>query len=528
MGAVVVAVMGAALVTACSDAGASDSAASGGTTPVAGGTLTFAVATDSGCADPQQAGSADTAALRQVVDSLVDQDAKTGKIVPWLAESWTISADGKAFTFRLRPGVTFSDGTPLNAQVVKDNFDAVPKLGALAVQAESYLSGYVGTTVVDELTAKVEFAQPAVPFLRAASTSTLGLVSAATARKTPARRCRDGVIGTGPFVLSSYEQNKATTLTRRAEYAWGSPLWARPGAAYLDKIVFSVVPEAGVRTGSLVSGQLDVINGVGRADQAAIQDEVADLASYTSPGVGFNLGVNSARVPDKAVRQALLVAIDRPQVVSTVFPAGTRAATSVLTASTAGFEDLGSAMSHDPARARQLLDQAGWTSGPGGIRTKDGVPLRLTTVWFTNAAAYLPALELIQQQLKDVGVELVLKELQVSQFAQLLKSGDFDLFWGGNYRSSDPDALRTLYSTKLVNTYRIPVTELDEVLDQQAATVDEVQRAALVGRAQQLIVENAYVLPIVDNQIILGVAKDVHGPRFQAPGDISLHDTWKS
>ncbi|WP_236705620.1 ABC transporter substrate-binding protein, partial [Frankia sp. ACN1ag] len=395
---------------------------------------------------------------------------------------------------------------------------------------ESYLSGYAGTTVVDNLTAEVTFKQPDVAFLRAASTSTLGLVSGATAKKTAAQRCRNGAIGTGPFTLSSYVQNTSITLARRADYAWGSPLWTKSGAAYLDKIVYRVVPEEGVRTGSLASRQVDIVHGVGRADEAAVRASGATLATYTRPGVGLNLGFNNSHsiVSDVTVRQALMVAINRSQIAASLFPTGTRASTSVLAATTPDFEDLSSAVTYDPARARRLLDQNGWTAGKDGIRARNGTALRLNTVWFANAATYLPALELIQQELKDVGVELVLKELQVSQFSQLLKTGDFDLFWGGDYSSADPDALRTLYSTKLVNSYRIPATELDPILDQQAAAVDPDRRAALVKQAQQLIVNNAYVIPVVDNGAIFGVAKDVHGLQFGAPGDIRLHDTWKS
>ena len=93
-----------------------------------GGTLTFAVGSDAGCVDPQQVASNETIySVRQIVDSLTDQDPRTGKIVPWLAKSWDISPDTTTFTFHLRSGVTFSDGSTLTAQVVKDNFDAVPK-----------------------------------------------------------------------------------------------------------------------------------------------------------------------------------------------------------------------------------------------------------------------------------------------------------------------------------------------------------------------------------------------------------------
>ncbi len=499
--------------------------------PRAGGTLTFAVGTDAGCVDPQQVGTSDTLySLRQTVDSLTDQDPETGTIVPWLASGWEVGADARSFTFRLRPGITFSDGTPLDAQAVKESFDAVPKLGALAVQATAYLDGYTGTRVVDDLTAVIEFERPNAQFLQATTTPALALVSPASAKRTPRQRCAEGVAGTGPFVLSRYEPNRSITLTRRDGYDWGSSLWTKKGTAYLDKAVFNVVPESGVRTGGLSSGQIDVIGRVAQAEEAALKGTGVELLGHTIPGVGYNLGLNNSRavLQDLRVRQAIRNAIDRKQIVETVFSSGTRPASSVLAENTPGYTDLGAELGFDPAKAKELLDAAGWTAGEDGIRRKDGAKLTLKTVWFSNAAMFRPALELLQQQLKDIGVELALTELQVAQFPELLKSGDYDAFWGGNYNRADPDALRTLYSTKLGNAYRLPPSPLDGLLDRQAAEHDPARRDGLVAQAQRLIVQNAYVVPVVDQRTVLGLAGNVHDLRFAGSGDIHLHDTWKS
>uniref|UniRef100_UPI000594F408 ABC transporter substrate-binding protein n=1 Tax=Nocardia higoensis TaxID=228599 RepID=UPI000594F408 len=200
--------------TACGAGGGPGGSGDAGP-PKSGGTLTFAVGSDAGCIDPQQVGSSDTLySLRETVDSLTDQNPETGEIVPWLAQSWEVGPDAKSFTFRLRPGATFSDGSPVDAQVVKDNFDAIPKLGTLAILAKGYVNGYVGTEVLDDLTAKVTFDQPNAQFLQATSTAALGLVSRADTAKTPQQRCSDGVIGSGPFVLSEYVPNQSITIAK--------------------------------------------------------------------------------------------------------------------------------------------------------------------------------------------------------------------------------------------------------------------------------------------------------------------------
>jgi peptide/nickel transport system substrate-binding protein len=515
------------LLSACSsssDAGSSN----GNTQPKSGGTLTFAVGSDAGCADPQQVASNDTIySLRQVVDSLTDQDPKTGKIVPWLAKSWDISPDTTTFTFHLRSGVTFSDGSPLTAQVVKDNFDAVPKLGALGTLAQGYLSGVERTTVVDPLTVEVQFKEPNAQFLQATATHSLGIESSASVKRSPQEKCSKGVVGSGPFTLRSYVQNQSITLAKRGKYAWGSSLWTKKGEAYLDKLVFKVVPEAGVRTGSLQSGQVDAISSVGKANEAVLKGGQVNLQQRANPGVVFNLGLNQSRpiLKDAKVRQALLFAIDRKQIVDAVFPTGTEPATSILAHTTPDYADLGSDLAFDAQKAKSLLDSAGWKPGSDGIRARNGTELRLTVKWFANSATNQPALELVQQQLKAVGVDVVLKQLQITQFAPTLQSGDFDAVWGNTTRA-DPDILRSSYSTKLANFYHLPTSSLDSALTRQAATTDAAKRSQLVEQAQRLIVRNAYVIPVVELQTQLGVAKKVHDLDFDASSRIQLHDTW--
>ncbi|MEV7982922.1 ABC transporter substrate-binding protein [Streptomyces sp. NPDC086519] len=514
------------LLTACGSGGGDSGSGSG--QPKSGGTLTFAVGSDAGCVDPQQVASNETIySVRQIVDSLTDQDPRTGKIVPWLAKSWDVSSDATTFTFHLRSGVTFSDGSKLTAQVVKDNFDAVPKLGALGTLAEGYLSGVRGTTVVDPLTVKVTFSQPNAQFLQATSTHSLGIESSASVKKTPQQKCSDGVIGSGPFVLKQYVQNQSVTLAKRTGYAWGSSLWSKKGEAYLDKLVFKVVPEAGVRAGSLQSGQVDAISSVGRANEAALKGGQVSLQRRANPGVVFGLGLNNSRpaLKDAGVRQAILLAVDRQQIADTVFPTGTQAATSVLAHTTPDYTSLAPDLTSAAAKAKSLLDAAGWKTGSDGIRAKDGKKLGLTIDWIPNAGTNQPALELIQQQLKAVGVQVTLKQLQVTQFAPTLQSGDYDAAWG-NVTRADPDILRSSFSTRLANFYRVPASGLDTALTAQAATTDTARRKQLIAQAQQLIVRNAYYVPIVELQTQLGVSKKVHDLTFDASSRIQLHDTW--
>lgn len=136
-----------------------------------------------GCVDPQQVSSNDNINIaKQTVASLTAQNPETGEIEPWLAQEWTVSEDATEFTFTLRDGATFSDGTPIDAEAVKLNFEGIVELGSVAPLGGSYLTGLDSITVVDPSTVTIKFSQPSAQFLQATSTHALGLISQTLSR----------------------------------------------------------------------------------------------------------------------------------------------------------------------------------------------------------------------------------------------------------------------------------------------------------------------------------------------------------
>ncbi|GAA4844347.1 ABC transporter substrate-binding protein [Pseudonocardia benzenivorans] len=518
----------AALVLAACGGGSSGTEADAGP-PRAGGTLTFAVGSDAGCVDPQQVASNDTIySVRQLVDSLTDQDPRTGELKPWLATAWQTSPDARSFTFTLRTGVTFSDGTPLDAAAVKANFDRIPSLGVRAALAKGYLAGYAGTTVQSPTQLTVSFTQPNVQFLQATSTHSLGILSPASVARSDDDRCA-GVIGSGPFTLQSYVKNASITLAKRPGYDWGSSLFAHPGEAYLDTLRFTIVPESGVRTGSLQSGEVDAIGSIGQQDEAPLTGAGDQLLARPNPGIVFGIGFNLSKpvVADPAVRQALSLAINRQDIVGGVFPSQTRAATSVLASTTPSYADESALVVFDAAKARSVLDAAGWVPGPDGIRAKDGQELTIPVTYAPVAGTNQPALELIQQQAKAVGIDIRIQQVPVAQLASQQAAGDFTALWG-NLTRADPDLLRSQFSVAGSNFYRIPQSPLEPVLVAQAGEPDPAERTRLVGQAQQLLLTQGFYVPVVELTTVLAVGPTVHGVTFDASSRIQLHDAWKS
>jgi peptide/nickel transport system substrate-binding protein len=497
-----------------------------------GGDLTFAIANDPISLNPAGIGSGNDTlyVTRQLVDSLLYQNPDTGELEPWLASSYTSNDDATDFTFTLRDDVTFSDGTPLTAADVKATFDDIIAAGALS-QAVSLFVGYQATNVIDDHTVEVVFSTPNAAFPNSVSSVGLGIVSAATVAIPFADRATgEGVIGTGPFTLDHYTKDTETVLTKRDDYAWSPASRTNQGAAHLDSVAFQVVPEASVRTGSLQSKQVDVIGGVQPIDVDTLKASDLPIVSRGNPGVSFGVYFNLARpiVGDIAVREALADATDAAEIRDTALNDLFNVGTSILAKTTPSYADESANFTFDPDKAADLLDQAGWTVGSDGIREKDGQRLSLVVAWISNFGPNQTSLEVLQQQYKDVGVEITLVGGDVPKFLELQKSGDFDISWQ-NLSRADGDVLRTTFSTASTNYLHVDDPTLEGLLQQQLATGDPDARNAILAEAQGRIAEQYYQIPVHELTSIIGTQADVTGIELAADSRLdSLVDAAKS
>lgn len=508
--------------TACSADGSGTSAGGAAGAPRDGGTLVVGAEADPACLDPQQTGQlAAVDITRSMVDTLTDQDPRTGRIVPWLAKSWKRSTDGRDFTFVLRDGATFSDGAPVDAKAVKLTFDNLIKQPANG--APAYLRGYQGTTVRDAHTFTVRFDAPNAQFLQATSGVGLGILSPATFEKSNAQRCRGQFHGSGPYVLDHYTANQEVVLKRRKDYAWPSSLDDNRGAGHLEEVKFTFVSEAGARTSALSSGQVQVAKSVQPTDQAQFQGNGFHLLSKPAPGLVPPLSLNHVgALADEKVRKALLVGIDREQLVDTVFNSSYKPATSVLASTTPYYTDDSDKLGYDPDGAARLLDEAGWKKGEGGIRARNGK--RLTLTWLIPAPMP-PVDEYVQQQLRKLGVEVRLKAVQPAAYVEQQQKGQFDITAVAVTRA-DPDVLRNIFYSKGSNLWHLPASRLDTYLEQQASATDDKARREAVTRATDWILDHADTVPLYEGSLVHGVSDQVHGLTLDASTRLNLHDAW--
>jgi peptide/nickel transport system substrate-binding protein len=367
-------------------------------------------------------------ALSSVYDTLVVQD-RTGSFHPALATDWTISEDGRTYTFTLRRDVTFHDGTPFNAQAVVRNLDRIAAPATRSQKAVFLLGPYDHAGVVDDYTVKIVLKEAYAPLLDGLSQVYLGMAS-------PAALDRWGdqyqlhQVGTGPFRFVSYQERQTLVLERNPDYRWPPEIRKHRGPAYLDRIEFRFYADPATRLPALLSGQADVMGELPPLDAVQISKS-ADKPDYrlypvAIPGQSVQFFLNTALPPldDLRVRQALLYATDRPALVQAVFGPTSPVAHGPLAAITRGADqELVGQYPHDLEKARGLLAEAAWSDdNRDGILDREGRPLVLKGILM--AWGELPKVgTILQAQWRAIGIDLQLEPLTYPAALEAGRSG---------------------------------------------------------------------------------------------------------
>lgn len=478
--------------------------------------------------------------LNQITDKLTYQNPQTLEIEPWLAESWEVNDTATEYTFKLRPGITFSDGTPLDAKTVALNYDTFG-LGNkdLKYPVSEVINNYNHAEVIDDLTIKFHFKKPSPGFLQGTAVIGSGIVAASTLA-LPYDELGDAtkIIGTGPFVVESETLGKELNLKVREDYAWGPVKFTHQGRAYLDGIKYIITPEDSVRIGALLAGQADAIRQIQAYDEPQVID--AGFPIYAPGTRGLNNAISfrpdNPLVADLKVRQALLLATNRKEIVDTLFSANYPLATSVLSSQAAGYVDLSDKLVYDQEKAKALFAEAGWTPGADGILEKDGQKLDLTVYVSLPQPQNEGVLQLLAQQWAQVGVKLnVLAGDAGSRTLDLLDplKTPVNVTMVGR---ADPDVIKSAYYPKnrdwllqkggSSDKTNFVDDKLNALLEGLAAETDREKRLAIAGDIQRHVLDEAYTIPFFEEPQAFATAPYVNGLEFEAVGRPSFYNAW--
>ena len=457
---------------------------------------------------------------RRVVETLVTFPDESTQVVPGLAESWTISKDGLQYTFKLRSGIKFHDGTPLTAEAVKFSIERQinPEHPAHKLGKYPFANFFFGNVKAVEVLSDERVAfllkEPRASFLAILTAGAASIVSPTAVMKSGPDYPLQPV-GTGPFKFGSWDRGQRVVLEKNPAY-WKSPV-------KLDRVIYRPIVEDQARLTELLTGSLDVIVGVP-------PDFVGQLESGGKVGVlkqvgahVWYLGINNQKKPfdDKRVRQALNYAVNKEAIVRDVLKGtGTPSRGPVLPNTWAADATL-KAYPYDPARARKLLAEAGY---PNGFST---------TLWVPESGSGMQSpvamSTVMQSNLKAVGVNVVLQTMEWGAFLAKLRTKEQELFalsWMAGTEDPDMVMYPLLHSSQWTPNgpnralYKNP--KFDDLLQQARLTTDQARRASLYKEAQRILVDDAPWI-FVDHEIqIAAVARRVQGFKLHPSFDLRV------
>lgn len=476
------------------------------------------------------------AVVTNIADRLLYQDPDTLELSPWIATSLPeVNEDATEYTFHIRTDVTYSDGTPLTAENVVRNFDLYG-LGdsERMLTSSEQITNYERGEVIDEDTVRFHFSAPAPGFAQATSSFNAGLLADATlelANDGFAPGNATGVIGSGPFVITHEELGTRLVLDAREDYDWAPPAHPHQGPALLDGIDYVLASEDSVRVGGLVAGQADVARQIEAPVEKHLQEQGINVTWHGTNGVNNTLSFRfmHPHLRDIRMRQALIHAIDREEIMHTLFSDSYVPATSALAHTALGYQEQEDAYVHDAARAKELFDELGWVPGPDGIRTRDGERLSFTINEAVPQPRSREIITKIQEQLRRVGVEIHLNP--GDNATQNADSKDYRKIQIRHTMvgRADYDVIKSMWHStnrnELLNGSDDTVHDqhLDDMLLDIASLAAEEDRAAKTREVQDYLTEQAYILPLFEEPVVYGVQPHVHGFQPESIGRPSFY-----
>lgn len=335
------------------------------------------------------------------------------ELVPALARDWELLDDGVTWRFHLQEGVTFHSGNPFNAEVVKWNLETMldPENPGIAA---GLLTAFEEVEVVDEYTIDVTLNEPNFIFLNILGAALFMIVDMEHYLEVGEDNYGQSPSGTGAFEFVSWEPGERVVLEAYEDY-WG------PVGAEVDRVVFQAIPDESARVLALLTGEIDMAFSV-PADQMGLVESTPGMQVFRTPTFRTLFLESNTKHPrlTEAVRYAIAHAIDREQI-STVIGENGVPAYGHGPEQAVGFYD--HTLPHDPEEAVRLLEEDGWTLGSDGIRSRDGERLTLNVLTRGVTPGEIDALQVVQLQLRNVGIDLTIERVDAAAFTSAVNEG---------------------------------------------------------------------------------------------------------
>lgn len=418
--------------------------------------------------------------LRHCYETLVWIDEK-GNLIPWLVERWTVSEDGKVYTFYIRKGIKFHDGTPLNASVVKANFDRWMD-PTVKVSQRGQLGPLSKVEVVDEYTVRVYLRTPFAVFLR--SLSTYLFITSSKVIETYGNKTITEVVGTGPYKFVSWEKGKRVVLERNDDY-WGNK-------SILKRVEWLIIPEASTRLAALLAGDVDFAFNLPPTDLERVKGDTRfTVITPVSNRIMFVAMVPRGPLTDPKVRQAINYAVDVDAIIKNVLYDLAIRTNAPLPPHFFGFHEM-PPYTYDPERAKKMLAEAGY---PNGFK----VTLMHPTGRYMQDKQVAEA---VQAYLSKVGITVELKTMDwpsfVAELRKPLQEKTYDMVllgWGPGVADAHLALHGQFYSGQApprgLAAAHYNNSEVDKLLELGMSELNETKRAEHYKKAIEIIWKDA-------------------------------------
>ncbi len=464
-------------------------------------------------------------------DPLLILDAE-GNYLPCLAESWETSEDGLTWTFKLREGVKFQDGTDFNAEAVKYNIERTfaPETASTQFADDLGISSFDSVEVIDDYTVAIHYKTPWVTLLDALRRYPIW--SPAACEEYGLNEFDKHLVGAGPFVLSEVVAGDHVTWTKWADYGGWNPIQNHEGTAYLDSVTVRYIGEAMVLGDIVNNGEADIAMELPATYVEDYEDnDDAFLVMGFQGGTGMQWVFNTRRAPldNVEVRQALLYLTDEQELNDTVYDGlyltQYGPLTSVHPCYWEGAEEM---YVRDVDKANELLEKNGWVMGDNGIRVaqgvegvEDGTPLTLVFSVLGDNRAKIG--EFLQLAWAEGGVDLQIELIPGPVQIEKTTNHDFDIMYE-RQRTPDPRVLSQVWNSKYDYAggwawSGLKNEELDSILDEIEVNADMEYRCEIAKRAQEIIMENAAMIPLVGEPVYYAIDNSVKDFQLGSEGN---------
>ena len=416
-----------------------------------------------------------------------------------LAESWTISEDGKIYTFKIRDGVTFSDGTVCDANAILANFNAIIENKNRHTWLEM-MNLLVGVSAPDDHTFVIELSEAYYPMLtELGCIRPFAMISPNCMTNGSTKDGVSGYIGTGPYVLTDFETDQYAVFERNENY-WGE----KPE---IERITVKVIPDNQTRIMALESGEIDLIFGKNMLDADAISQYVDSdkfEVALSNPTSTRHIVLNTTNeiLSDTAVRQALQHATNRTAISEGIFY-GLEQPADTLYAATVPYCDVElTPYEYSTETASSMLDEAGWIMGSSGIREKGGKKLELDLLYNSDSVTEKTISEYLQSEYLKLGISLNIHGEEEQSYRDNMKAGNFDMVfnicWGMPYDpQSSLAAMRApVYGDFAAQQGLADKKEIDQAITDILTTTDEEERQELYRFVLTRLHEDAVYIPL--------------------------------